>query len=426
MKKFITPLLLLCATTAHAQLATPEARSFAMGGAYGSRALGYEASFWNPANLGLSNNPSWSAGANASAYFSNNALEYGDVTALYGEYLDDATKSRLLADVRQNTNGELATLNFNVGAQGLGASFGRLAAGFGGIGAGNAEITPDALELVLFGNVGEDGSGRDFDFAGTAVDLWTFYGAYASYAQPFQFAALPGANFSAGATLRYGVARDLARVTESSSQLIYEPLALDVEMQKLQSADGNAGSAFATDLGLAMEWQGRFVVGASLTNAIQVIDWDASSFEVTNYDVSADYSDIAVATTTLAYEELDPAGQEAIDRVLDDTKLPRRLRLSSLMRVNPQLDVSADYMEMIGGTLRSQWNRSLAAGAELRVLPMLPLRAGMATSFDHFAITGGIGLHAGFVHVDFAAGRWGLGGGDGFVSALSVSFWPGF
>lgn len=426
MKKLLTLLMLLCATTAHAQLATPEARSFAMGGAYGSRALGYEAAFWNPANLGLSNNPSWSAGANASAYFSNNALEYGDVTALYGEYLDTATKSQLLADVRRNTDGGLATMNFDVGAQGLGASFGRFAFGLGGIGAGNAEITPDALELILFGNVGEDGTGRNFDFSGTEVDLWTFYGAHASYAQPFQFAALPGTNFSAGVTARYGVAGDLAKVTEANSQLIYEPLSLDVDMQKLQSANGNAGRAFAADLGLAMEWQGRFVVGASLTNAIQVVDWDASAFEVTNYDISADYADIAVASTTVAYDELDAAGQQAIDGILDDATLPRRLRFSSLARMTPQLDLSADYMEMIGGTLRSQWDRSLSAGAELRVIPMLPLRAGLATSFEHFAITGGVGFHASFLHVDFAAGRWGLGGGDGFVSALSVSFWPGF
>ena len=69
---------------------------------------------------------------------------------------------------------------------------------------------------------------------------------------------------------------------------------------------------------------------------------------------------------------------------------------------------------------------SVAGGAEFRFIPMLPLRAGMATSFEHFAITGGVGFHAAFVHVDFAAGRWGLGGGDGFVSALSVSFWPAF
>lgn len=426
MKTLTTLLLLFCATSAHAQLATPEARSFAMGGAYGARATGYESSFWNPANLGLSTNPAWSAGANASAYFSNNALEYGQLTALYGEYLDDATKSQLLADVRNSTNGDLATLSFDVGAQGLGASFGRFAFGMSGIGAGNAEITPDALELVLFGNVGESGTGRDFDFAGTAVDLWSFYGGYASYAQPFHFAALPGASFSAGTTVRYGVARDLAKVTESSSQLIFEPLALDVEMQKLQSAGGNAGSAFAADLGLAMEWEGRIVVGASLTNAIQHISWEASNFELTNYDISADYADIAVETTTFAYDELDPAAQEAIDGVLDDASLPRRLRFASLMRVSPQLDVSADYMEMIGGSLRSQWDRSLAAGAELRVFPMVPLRAGMATSFDKFALTGGLGLHTGPLHVDFAVGRWGLGGGDGFVSALSLSFWPTF
>jgi hypothetical protein len=426
MKTLIALLILLCATSAHAQLATPEARSFAMGSAYGARATGYESSFWNPANLGLPGNPAWSGGLNASAYFSNNALEYGQITALYGEYLDDATKSQLLADVRASTGGDLAELSFDVGAQGFGASIGRFAFGVSGISAGNGEITPDALELVLFGNVGESGTGRDFDFAGTAIDFWTFYGGYASYAQPFRFAALPGASFSAGTTVRYGVARDLAKVTEANSQLIYEPLALDVELQRLQSTNGNAGSAIAADLGLAMDWEGRVVVGASLTNAVQYIDWDTSSFEVTNYDLSADYADIGIESTTLAYDELDPAGQEAVDAVLDDASLPRRLRLASLVRVSPQLDVSADYMEMIGGTLQSQWDRSLAAGAELRVIPMLPLRAGMATSFDQFALTGGLGLHTGPLHVDFAVGRWGLGGGDGFVSALSLSFWPTF
>ena len=55
-----------------------------------------------------------------------------------------------------------------------------------------------------------------------------------------------------------------------------------------------------------------------------------------------------------------------------------------------------------------------------------PLRAGLATSFEKFALTGGLGLHTGPVHVDFAFGRWGMGGGDGFVSALSMSLWPGF
>ena len=83
-------------------------------------------------------------------------------------------------------------------------------------------------------------------------------------------------------------------------------------------------------------------------------------------------------------------------------------------------------VELIGGSLRSRWDRSLSTGAEFRGIPMVPLRAGLATSFDQFALTGGLGLHTGPLHVDFAVGRWGLGGGDGVASALSLSFWPTF
>lgn len=417
-------LLVAAPVQVHAQLATPEARSFALGGAYSARATGYEAAFWNPANLGLSTNPPWSTGLTASMYFSNNALDYGRVTGLYGEYLDDAEKSRLLADVREATGGDPASLSFDIGAHGVGVSFGRFAAGLAGIGAGHAEITPDALELLLFGNVGESGTGRDFDFDDTRADLWSMYGAYASWAHPFRLAALPRASFSVGATARFGIARDLLRVTDSRSELIYEPLSLDVAIQKLQS-DGTAGRAFAADLGLAMEWGARLVVGASLVNALQSVDWDESNFEVTSYQVSADYEDISSTSTTVTWAELDPAARDRVDALLDDADLPRQLRLGSLYRAAPRWDLSADYVELVGGSLRSRWDRSLSAGAEFRPVAMLPLRAGLATSFEQFALTGGFGLHTGPLHLDFAIGRWGLGGGDGLVSALSLSFWPG-
>lgn len=423
-RSFLLLVLLALATPARAQLATPEARSFALGGAYTARATGYEASFWNPANLGLSTNPAWSAGANASMYFSNNALDYGRVTGLYGEYLDAAEKSRLLEDVRAATGGGLAQLSFDVGAQGVGVSFGRFAAGLAGIGAGDARITPDALELLLFGNVGQDGTGRDFDFSGTRADLWSLYGGYASFAQPFTLDRVAGARFSAGATLRYGVAGDLLRVTETQSELIYEPLSLDVALQKLDSSGGNAGRAFAADLGLAVEWEGRLVAGMSLVNAIQVVSWERSNFAVTSYQVQADYENISSTSTTVAYDDLDGSARDRVDALLEEADLPRELRFGSLYRASPRWDVSADYVERIGGSLRSRWDRSLSAGAEFRALPVLPLRAGLATSFDQFALTAGLGLHTGPVHLDFAIGRWGLGGGDGLVSALALSLWP--
>ena len=67
----------------------------------------------------------------------------------------------------------------------------------------------------------------------------------------------------------------------------------------------------------------------------------------------------------LGYDQLDPAARAEVDAFLDDATLPRQLRLGSLLRATPQLDLSADYTEQIGGTLRSRWDRTLAAGAEL-------------------------------------------------------------
>ncbi len=419
-------LVLLASCTAQAQLSAPEARSFGMGTAYSARATGYEAPFWNPANLGLSRNPSWSAGMNANAAFSNNALSYGQVTSLYGEYLDTSEKSRLLQDVRSATGGGPASLSFDVGAQGMSASYGRFAAGFGGIGAGNAAVTTDALELLLFGNVGESGEGQDFQFEGTSADLWSLYGGYASWAQPFRFDALAGFGFSAGTTVRYGVARDLMRIRDGGSQLYYDPVLLNVGLEKLQATGGDAGTAWAADIGLAMEFEDRLVAGVSIVNAVQVVNWNTSQFEVTSYDIDANAGQISINSITTTYDELDAASRERVDALLAESELPRQLRLGGLYRFSPHVDLSADYVEVFGNGLRSGWDRTLSAGSEFRPVAWAALRAGLATSFDQAAITGGIGLYGGPLHVDFAAGRWGLGGGDGFVTALSVSYWPGY
>ena len=417
--------ILCVSSSASAQRAAPEARGFGLATSYSARATGHEASFWNPANLGLSRNPDWSVGLNASAYFSNNALGYGQITDLYGEYLDAAEKSRLLADVRDATGGDPMTLAFDVGAQGLGASFGRFAAGIGGIGAGNAELTPDALELLLFGNVGETGEGRNFNFDDTSANIWSLYGGYVSYAQPFRFDALPDAGFSVGGTIRAGVAQDLTLIRSSDSQLIYEPLALEASLEKIQSSTGNAGNAVTVDLGLAMEWGERIVAGVALINAFKKVSWDESAFSVTRYDVDATYTDIAVTSTTQRFEDLSAAEQDRVRDRLDESTLPRSLQFGSLYQFSPRIDLSVDYAELIGGDLRSRWNRILSTGSEFRLMPWMPLRAGVATSFEQFGLTGGLGLYGGPLHFDFAIGRWGFGGGDGIVTALSVSYWPG-
>jgi hypothetical protein len=422
--------LLLASVTgdAAAQLATPSARSFALANSFMARARGYEAPFWNPANLGLADRPGWSVGlAGANAYLNNNSLSYSQIADLYGEYLDDATKSELLESIRQDDPNRMMQLSVDAGAHVVGISVSRFAFGVGAMGAGNLEVSPDAAELFLFGNVGEDGLGKDFNMNGSNGQAWGISGAYLSYAHPFTIPALDylGLKFSVGATVKYGVIHGLVHLKDVGTSLTNDPLMVSVDAELLSSTDADAGRLWAVDFGAAVDWDGLLVAGISLTNVISSLSWTVEDFELTQVLAMADFDSTTGSDTTLAFSELSAEKQDEIVAFLDDRSVPKRLRLGVVFEAIPALTVSADYLEQIGGTLRSRWDRSLSAGGELRLLSALPLRIGLATDFSHFAYTGGLGIYMGPVHLDLSIGRWGVVGGDGVVAGISISVWPG-
>jgi hypothetical protein len=418
--------LIACgAGNAAAQLVPPSARSFGFAGAYIARASGYEAPYWNPANLGLPDQPAWSIGiAGASASMSNNSLSYGQITDLYGEYLDDATKSELLAAIRRDDPNRMFEFGAELGANALGIQIWRFAVGVGGAGYGDFEVTPDVAELLLFGNVGEDGTSRDFNIGGSGQGS-ALSVAYLSYAQPFTIPLLDylGMKFSIGASVKYGIANALVRVTDQGSQFTSDPLSLDADVEVLMSDDANSGRIWALDLGAAMDWANwRF--GLALQNAFTDVSWNEEEFELTLYDGTADLEGATLTDTTLAFSELTPEQQASVLATLEAADAPKRLRLGAMYRTGPTLSLSFDYVELIGGTLREAWERSFSAGAELRLLPMLPLRAGVASDLQQLALAGGIGIYAGPAHLDFSIGTMSLAAGDGVIGALSVSIWP--
>ncbi len=415
-------------SVAEAQLATPSARSFAVANSYAARARGYESPYWNPANLGLSDMPSWSVGlAGASAYFNNNSLSYGQITDLYGEFLDDATKSDLLSDIRGGDPDRLFQASADVNASVAGVSVWRFAFGVGSVGAGRLDVTPDAVELLLFGNAGEDGSGKDFNLEGSEGEAWALSGAYLSYAQPFTIPALDYLNirFSVGATIRYAVAHGLIGLYDRGTILTADPLAVNVQAEVISSSDADAGRAWAADLGAAMEYDEDLVVGISLINAVADITWNEEDFEVRLLTATADFDSTTSSDTTLAFAELGPEDQARIVEYLEAADVAKRLRLGGVYRVTPALSLSADFVELIGGRLRSRWERTFSLGGEFRPVAPLPLRIGLATDFSQFAYSGGLGIYMGPVHTDLSIGRWGVAGGDGVVGAISISIWPG-
>ncbi len=415
------------AVDAGAQLADPSARSFGLSGAYTARARGYESVFWNPANLGLSDRPGWSIGLPAvNAFVANNSLTYGQISSLYGEFLDDATKSDLLAGIRRGDPERMLKLNGDIGAHWLGFSIGRFAIAGGTIGTGTAQLSSDAVELLLFGNVGEDGQGKDFALEGSNALGWGVSAVGVSYGHPLPIPVLEqlGMEVSAGATVKYLVAHGLGRVLDQGSLFSEDPLAVDITAEAIYSNDVMSGNGWSVDLAAAMKWE-AWTAGLTIKNAIGNIGWDEEVFELAVVSVSADFDESTSTDTTFSFAELTLEDQERVREFLSDASLPTRVRLGGKYEVSSKFNVSGDFEELVGGGLRAGWERQFAAGAELNALAFLPLRIGVGTNFEDVAYSGGLGVYAGPVHFDIALRRQGIPGGDGLAGAFSISVWPG-
>ena len=173
----------------------------------------------------------------------------------------------------------------------------------------------------------------------------------------------------------------------------------------IRSTDADAGRYWGIDLGLAMEWQ-KLVASLSLQNALGNVHWNVDDFELHLYGVQSDFDGTSTTDRTFAFSDLSPEEQD-------------RLR-----GLTPKLSLSADYRDLLGGTLLSRWDHTLSAGAEFVPLAAFPLRAGLATDFSHMAVTAGIGAYLKAIHIDLAIGDWILLEGDGIVASLSISLWP--
>ena len=119
-----------------------------------------------------------------------------------------------------------------------------------------------------------------------------------------------------------------------------------------------------------------------------------------------------------------PEQQQQVRAKLDGADQPKRLRMAGLYRLGQKWTFSADYLQLLGGTRREQWDWSLSAGAETTLLSWLPLRAGFSSDFSQVALAVGLGVFVGPVHVDLAYSSLTLARGGGSIVSLSISVWP--
>ncbi|HEU0299619.1 MAG TPA: hypothetical protein VFR37_09200 [Longimicrobium sp.] len=372
-------------------------RALGMGGAYIGVARGQESLWQNPANLGLSNTPYWSAG------IPTLSLGIGargvDVEAL-GDLIqyDDLTaeeRSALLADVPASGTG--ADVDFR--APFIALQMRRFAVGLGYRVVGSHTINRGIVDLVLNGFDREKTYTID-DTEGFRADFWDVAGAYGRRVGPV----------SVGATAHWYLPRQVVRsglVDVDTTYSVISGFTVPTDVRVTYAGVGaEGGSGFGLDLGIAAEPIPGLTLSAALENVINTVEW---SDDLTVRSVTLDQGDYVSGDPEQIWSEYSDSGRpynaatdvvQPWSRLADsvtadlDRGLPAVLRAGAAYRVGTGTTLSAAFQTELGddNPFGGMWGQQASLGVQQKI-PVITLRAGFATDMeDGTLLSGGLSL----------------------------------
>ena len=386
---------------AAAQLPSASAASLALGDNYTALARGFNAVAWNPAALGMPDNPFMSFGFAGRGAAGTDPISLSDLSKYSGVTVPNAVLAGWLSRVK-------AEGGQKIDAEGNGSfamSVGPFAFQLATSAYERGKLSPDAVEVLLYGNAGQSGTPRSMSLKGSRTEGAVTTTAAASFGQGIDFGV---GHLALGATVKYIVGNALLIGEDAGSQLDANPLALDVQFPMIQSDTAVSGlpqhgSGVGVDVGAA--WQfGPFAAGATIQNLINTFKWDlnqmyfrpggalftTSGTRQTNFD--------AVAMSRLP-DSL-RARAAALGAEVDAMRFTPSLNVGASMRVLPFLTAMADVRQNLGDGMRLAERTHVGAGAELRIIPFLPVRAGLALISGGYVASAGAGLELAFFHLN--------------------------
>src|SRR4051812_16290759 len=266
---------LALAPEASAQLVSASAASLALGDNYTVLARGFNAVNWNPANLGLPGNPALSFGFAGRGAGGMDPISLSDFAQYGGVPLPNAVMSEWLARVQHQGGQSLEA----EGAGSFAMSIGSFALQLSTTGYERGKLSPDAVEVLLYGNAGATGAPRTMSLKGSRTEASVTTTAAVSFGQGLDLSIGPiNQHFSVGATVKYVVGNALLLGEDAGSQLQANPLTLDVQFPIIQSDTSlsgmpRRGGGVGVDFGAA--WQsGPLSVGATIQNFVNTFHWN--------------------------------------------------------------------------------------------------------------------------------------------------------
>jgi len=418
---------LLVPALLQAQLADPSTRALGMGDAYTSLARGYEAVAWNPSMLAAVGRPGFTIDLpHINLEFGSNAYGLSDVRKYANTYLTSSDKQTLLDKIKDST----LTLRSLVGVAPFGLSIGPFGLLVSSAGQMNLGVGKDAVQLVLFGNAPQNGTSSLFTARGSNGLAWAATTIAGSFALPIPS---PLGHLAVGATYKYVIGNFLGSATDLGTQVAFNPRFSAIEAGeaiytnydshcgtfspfKTGMCGGQAGKGYGVDLGGTLQLAGKGItLSAVLVNVVGKMTWDQSRLYYSR-TVRADsqttsgsvvtVQDSSVTFKTAAQIAADPSAQKLQGALLANADFSRLARVGVALR-SGQLTLAGDMQVRLKTGLDQQPSKLLSAGAEYRLLGILPLRAG--GSFDFAGATmlsGGIGLQLLGFNLDLSAANF--------------------
>lgn len=380
--------------SASAQLPNASAAAFGMAGNFTAVARGYEAVSWNAANLAMPGRPSFSLGLAIAG--GNAGLDPVDVSALNefsGLTVDLDTRLAWL-DKARLAGGERARLDG--GVTWLGLSVGPFGVHVGSTAYADMNLSPDAFEAFLFGNAGlTGGQPKALDMTGTSLRGGAFTTGAFSAALPIPLrltgGLLKNERAAIGITGKYLIghglvlAQDIGSSLDDAVRLRFPVIAPD------STYDGIAGVGQAADISLA--WSGGpWKVGVHAQNVFNSFRWDTTKLAYLPGTGTFTYGPDN-GETDFDQQPYSAAPQELRQIVAAQAFKPA-LAIGVAMRMTNALTVTADMKTHTGGddAIVIGPRSHFGIGAEFRVLPFVPLRAGVASVTDGWQAAVGAGV----------------------------------
>ncbi|MDX1675170.1 MAG: conjugal transfer protein TraF [Longimicrobiales bacterium] len=427
----LTVLGLLAPVAAGAQVASPVPEAVGLGGSYTALARGIAAPAWNPAGLGMPDNPGASF---ALLPFSVTAglspVTPADLAEYDGQLIPAAVRQEWLAAITE-AGGETGNAGAEVTFLALG--FGPVALSASSTVRGQVNLAPDVAEVLFFGNAGLTGDPQDYSLQGSNFDVagTTTFAASMGFPLSISLGPLPDQHFAVGATVKYTVGNFLMLGQESRSTISSDPIAVDIRFPIVHSPlpddsaqdqtfgdIANNGGGFGLDIGAA--WQGGpFSAGVVVKNVVNTFEWDLDGLQFREGTATwdADSSSTSFDTASIAN-----APGELIDRIETLYGFSPTLAAGAAMQVTPFLEVTGELRHSLEESLNVGERSHLGVGAELTILPVLPIRAGVAAISGGYQLSGGLGLRLGPVQLAFSAAARQTDLGDAARMALGLTY----